>query len=351
MSGDLPGWAVLLLVFLGAPAFAILGHLLVHRIAARILRAEHAPVLIRVLLAGRRSVATSLALLAMLAALPAAGLDETVRGHLGRGITLALTAALGWALTRKVTAVFDAYIDRSRAMAGDDLLARRRRTQLVVFRRVAVTAGVVLTVGLLLTAIPAVRAIGLSLFASAGVAGIVAGLAARPTVSNLVAGVQIAVTQPIRIGDAVLIEGEWGHVEEIGSTYVTVATWDQKTLVVPLTFFLERPIRNWTRNTSQILDTVFLYADYAVPVEAVRQAAKGIVEGSALWDGRVFAVQVTDLRERCMEIRVLVSAADAARMFDLRCLVRERLIAWMAREYPGALARERVELAGEAPRG
>jgi hypothetical protein len=136
-------------------------------------------------------------------------------------------------------------------------------------------------------------------------------------------------------------------VEEIGSTYVTVATWDQRSLIVPLTFFLERPIRNWTRSSSQILDTIFLYADYAVPVEAVRQAAKGIVEGSALWDGRVFAVQVTDLRPTCMEIRVLMSAADAGRMFDLRCLMRERLIAFLAREYPGSLARERVELAGQ----
>jgi hypothetical protein len=345
MTEPAPAWLALAFTFVVAPTLAVAAHGMVHKIAARLIRGENAPVLARVLAAGRRSVALALALLATLVALPAAGLPEAALPYIGRGLALALTGALGWALTRKVAAIFDAYIARSRAMAGDDLLARRRRTQLVVFRRVAVTAGVVLTVGVMLTAIPAVRTIGLSLFASAGVAGIVAGIAARPAVSNLIAGVQLAVTQPIRIGDAVLIEGEWGHVDDIGSTYVTVATWDQRSLIVPLTFFLEKPIRNWTRTSSQILDTVFLYPDYAVPVEAVRQAAKAIVEGSALWDGRVFAVQVTDLRERCMEIRVLVSAADAARMFDLRCLVRERLIAWVMKEHPNALARERVELA------
>jgi small-conductance mechanosensitive channel len=345
MDAATPLWVNLAFTFVIAPSLAVAAHVGIHRVIARLLRGEHAPVLSRVMAHGRRPVAVSLALLAVLAALPASGVPAPVAEHVGPGLALVLTGTLGWALTRKVAAIFDAFIERSRRMVGDDLLARRRRTQLVVFRRVAVGAGALLTIGLILTAIPAVRAVGLSLFASAGVAGIVAGLAARPAVSNLIAGVQLAVTQPVRIGDAVLIEGEWGHVEEIGSTFVTVATWDQRSLIVPLTWFIERPIRNWTRNSAQILDTVFLYADYGVPVDAVRQAARDIVESSALWDGRVFAVQVTDLREACMQIRVLVSAADASRMFDLRCLVRERLIAFVAREYPRALARERVELA------
>jgi small-conductance mechanosensitive channel len=240
----------------------------------------------------------SLALLAMLAVLPASGLSNVTVGYFGRGIGVAFTGALGWALTRKVAAVFDAYIDRARRLGRRRPFRARRRTQLVIFRRLAVSAGVVLTLGLLLTTIPAVRTIGLSLFASAGVAGVVAGVAARPAVSNLIAGLQLALTQPIRIGDAVLIEGEWGHVEEIGSTFVTVVTWDQRSLLVPLTYFLEKPIRNWTRTSSQLLDTAFLYVDYGVPVEAIRKAAREIVEGTPLWDGRAFAVQVTDLRER-----------------------------------------------------
>ena len=344
MIADPPLWLALLLVFVVAPGLAICVLTAVHALLDRLLRAEYAPVLRRVLRDGRLPVAVSLALLAMLAALPASGLSNVTIGYLDRGLGLALTGALGWTLTRKAAAVFDAYLDRAQRLGDSDLPARQRRTQLVIFRRLAVSTGVVLTVGLVLTAIPAVRAVGLSLFASAGVAGIIAGLAARPTVSNLIAGLQLAVTQPVRIGDAVLIEGEWGHVEEIGSTFITVTTWDQRALIVPLTYFLERPIRNWTRSSSQLLDTVLLYVDYGVPVEAIRRAAREIVEASPLWDGRAFAVQVTDLRERSMEIRVLMSAADADRMFDLRCLMRERLIDFVVREHPQALARDRIEL-------
>lgn len=349
MITDLPLWLSLLLVFGVAPALALIAQAAVNALLDRVLRAEHAPVLRRVLRDGRPPVAVALALLAMLVALPASGLPEATAAAVNRGLGLALTGAIGWVLTRKVAAAFDAYLDKARREGRDNLLARQRRTQLVVFRRLAISAGIVLTVGLVLTAIPAVRAVGLSLLASAGVAGIIAGLAARPTVSNLIAGLQLAVTQPIRIGDAVLIEGEWGHVEEIGSTFVTVSTWDQRTLIVPLSYFLERPIRNWTRTSSQLLDTVFLYVDFRVPVEAIRKAAQEIVESTPLWDGRVFAVQVTDLRERCMEIRVLMSAADASRMFDLRCLMRERLIAFVSREYPGALARNRIEIDAPSP--
>jgi small-conductance mechanosensitive channel len=195
-----------------------------------------------------------------------------------------------------------------------------------------------------LTAIPAVRAVGLSLFASAGVAGIVAGLAARPAVSNLIAGIQLALTQPIRIGDSVVVEGDYGTVEEITSTYVTITTWDQRSLVVPLGYFMERPIRNWTKRTTQLLDTVFVYVDYTVPVEAVRAEAKRILDGTPLWDRRVFAVQVTDLQERSMQIRVLMSAANSGNMFDLRCLMREQLIGWLSRQHPNALPQERVEM-------
>jgi small-conductance mechanosensitive channel len=345
---DPPPWLSLLLVFVAAPAATVGAHAAFHALLGRVLVGEHAPVLRRVLHDGRVPVAVALALLAMLATLPVSGLSNVTVGYFSHGLGVAFTGALGWTLTRKTAAVFDAYLDRERRQGEDDLPARRRRTHLVIFRRLAVFVGVVLTLGLLLTSIPAVRAVGLSLFASAGVAGIVAGLAARPAVSNLIAGLQLALTQPIRIGDAVLIEGEWGHVEEIGTTFVAVATWDQRSLLVPLAYFLERPIRNWTRTSSQLLDTVFLYVDPSTPVDAVRQAAREIAEGSPLWDRRVFAVQVTDLRERSMEIRVLVSAADAGRMFDLRCLMRERLIDFIAREHPRALARERVEV-GRSP--
>jgi small-conductance mechanosensitive channel len=341
---DLPQWTSLLLVLIAVPALALAALELVHALLDRLMQARGAPVLKRVLQDGRVAVRVTVALFAAVAVLPAADLPGATTAWLDRILGLLLAGALGWALTRKTGALFDAYIDLSRSGGENDLLMRRRRTQLVVFRRFAVSAGLLLTLGLVLTAIPPVRAIGLSLFASAGVAGIVAGIAARPAVSNLIAGLQLAVTQPIRIGDAVLVEGAWGHVEEIGSTFVTVTTWDQRSLIVPLTYFLEKPISNWTRNSTRLLDTVFIYLDYGVPVEALRAQAKEILKSTPLWDCRVFAVQVTELRERSMEVRILMSAANAGDMFDLRCLVRERLVEWLAREHPQALARDRVEL-------
>ncbi|WP_149539209.1 mechanosensitive ion channel family protein [Siccirubricoccus phaeus] len=340
----LPLWLSLVFVFVIAPLLAVLALAAVHAVLDRLLAHRQAPVLHQVLAQGRPSLAVAAALLAVQAALPAVELPGPLFAAADRLTALALVGALGWSLTRKVAAVFDAYLDGD-AGADANWLIRRRRTQLTVFRRLAVAAGLAITAGLVLTAIPAVRAVGLSLFASAGVAGIVAGIAARPAVSNLIAGIQLALTQPIRLGDAVLVENEWGHVTEITATFVTITTWDQRSLVVPLGYFMERPIRNWTKTSSQLIDTIFLYVDFAVPVEAIRAEAKRILEETKLWDGRVFAVQVTDIRERSMEVRVLMSAANAGVMFDLRCIMREKLIAWLAREYPQGLPQERLELA------
>lgn len=345
LTGPIPLWFSLLLGFVFMPALALGVLALVHAALDRLLRDHQAPVLRRLLRDGRGAVRVAVALLALIATLPELGLPRQLVTAATRLADLALIAALGWMLTRKVAAIFDAWLDRSWT-GEEDWVTRRRRTQLVVFRRLAVSAGVTLTAGLVLTQIPAVRAVGLSLFASAGVAGIVAGLAARPAVSNLIAGIQLALTQPIRIGDAVVVEGDYGTVEEITATYVTITTWDQRSLVVPLTYFIERPIRNWTKRTTQLLDTVFLYVDYTVPVAAVRAEAQRILEGTALWDRRVFAVQVTDLKERSMEIRVLMSASNAGRMFDLRCLMREALIAWLTARHPNALPQERVAMTG-----
>ncbi|WP_090664743.1 mechanosensitive ion channel family protein [Belnapia rosea] len=340
---DMPIWLSLLIAFVLAPVLALLALRLLHTLLDRILANGQARVLRRVIADGRIAVQISVALIAVEVALPTVDLPTAAEQAASRAAALGLVAAIGWAMTRKVAAIFDAY------MEGDlgedaDWLQRRRRTQLIVFRRLAVSAGVLLTAGVVLTAIPAVRAVGLSLFASAGVAGIVAGLAARPAVSNLIAGIQIALTQPIRLGDAVVVEGEWGHVAEITSTYVTIATWDQRSLVVPIAYFTERPIRNWTKTSAQLLDTAFVYVDYTVPVDALRAEARRILEASPLWDKRVFAVQVTDLTERSVEIRVLMSAANSGAMFDLRCLMREQLIAFLAEHYPKALPQARLSV-------
>jgi small-conductance mechanosensitive channel len=202
-----------------------------------------------------------------------------------------------------------------------------------------------LTAGFALMSFDSVRQFGVSLFASAGVAGIAAGLAARPVLGNLIAGMQIAITQPIRLGDVLVIQGNWGTVEEISSTYVVLKIWDWRRLIVPLSYFFDNPFENWTRSSASLIGTVMLYVDYTVPVDAVRDKLNEIVRASPLWDGQVVNLQVTDAREETVEVRALVSARDSGATFDLRCEVREKLIAFLGAEYPGALPRRRQQAA------
>jgi small-conductance mechanosensitive channel len=204
---------------------------------------------------------------------------------------------------------------------------------------------VIVTVGAALMTFEPVRQYGVSLFASAGVAGLVAGLAARPVLSNLFAGVQLAMTQPIRIDDAVIVEGEWGTIEEITSTYVVVRIWDLRRLIVPLTYFIEKPFQNWTRESSNLLGAAMIYVDYRAPVEAIRQKLTEIVKASNNWDGRVINLQVTNANENTMELRCLMSASSAGMAFNLRCEVREKMIDFLQKEHPEALPRQRSEVA------
>jgi small-conductance mechanosensitive channel len=224
---------------------------------------------------------------------------------------------------------------------SSDVHVRRRQTRLNLLRRLATVTVAVATVSIVFMSIPALRAVGVSLFASAGVAGIAIGLAARPAITNLLAGIQIAFTEPIRIGDQVVLEGEWGTVEDITSTYVVVNIWDQRRLILPLSYFLEKPFQNWTRESPQLLGTSMFYVDYSVPVEEMRQQLSHILRDTKLWDGRACALQVTDLRENTVEIRALMSARNAGSAFELRCHVREKMIEWLRAEYPHALPRTR----------
>lgn len=189
-----------------------------------------------------------------------------------------------------------------------------------------------------------VRTLGASLLASAGVVGVIAGIAARSTIGNLVAGLQIAFAEPIRLEDVVVVEGEWGQVEEITLTYVVVRIWDQRRLILPTTYFIDQPFENWTRSSTELLGTVTLHADYTVPVEALRQELERIVQTSTLWNRQVATVQVVGATERTVEVRALVSADTAADVWDLRCDVREKLLAFLQREHPAALPRVRAEL-------
>lgn len=263
-------------------------------------------------------------------------------------LALGLIASVGWVMIGVVSAAERAILSRHRVDVADNLEARRMHTQLRVIRRTMVFFILVVTAAAMLMTFPRVQQIGASLLASAGIAGLVIGMAARPALENLIAGLQIALTQPIRLDDVVIIDGEWGRIEEITATYVVVRIWDQRRLIVPFSKVLQEPFQNWTRTSADILGTVFLYADWTVPVDPVRRELERIVRASPLWDGRVVGLVVTDATERTVQLRALVSAADASSAWDLRCHVREQLIAFLQREYPGCLPRVRAEVHGEA---
>ncbi len=201
-----------------------------------------------------------------------------------------------------------------------------------------------LAVAAMLMTFEGIEQLGKGLLASAGIAGVVIGFAAQRTLGTFVAGMQIAFTQPIRVDDVVIVEGEWGRIEEITLTYVVVKIWDLRRLILPINYFIEKPFQNWTRVSADILGTVFLYVDYTVPLEAIRQELTRLLKDHKLWDGKVNVVQVTNATERTVEVRLLVSAKDAGSAWDLRCDLREKMIDFLQREYPDALPRIRAEL-------
>ncbi|AIO66340.1 mechanosensitive ion channel family protein [Burkholderia oklahomensis] len=251
--------------------------------------------------------------------------------------------SLTWLLMRLAAAVGDAIIRAHPIDTPDNLEARRIHTQTRVLARTVMVLIVIIGTGAALMTFPNVRQVGASLLASAGVAGLVAGIAARPVLGNLIAGLQIALSQPIRLDDVVIIQGEWGRIEEITGTYVSVRLWDQRRLVVPLQWFIENPFQNWTRSSAELIGTVFLYVDYRLPLDPLRAELARIVAAAPEWDGRVQVLQVTDATERSMQLRALVSARDSSLAWDLRCRVREGLVAFINAHYPHCLPRERAE--------
>jgi small-conductance mechanosensitive channel len=285
-----------------------------------------------------------LPLLAVVFVLQVVPLPENWRAALQHLVELGVMGSIGWGfagLAQVVTEIIDSRYD---AEATEDIAARRIHTQAQVIQRIVVALISMTTLAAMLMTFPGVRQLGTSMLASAGLAGLVAGIAARSTLSSLIAGLQVAVTQPIRIGDSVVVEGEWGWIEEIGTTYVVVRIWDLRRMILPLTYFIEKPFQNWTHTSADLLGTAMLYADYTVPVEEVRQELHRILISSPLWDGKVWALQVTDLTEQSVQIRALMSASNASKAFDLRCEVRENLIRFLQKEYPQCLPRRRGEL-------
>ena len=257
-----------------------------------------------------------------------------------------LVALLGWLGIGGVY-VFQAFtLSKFDTTVADNLRARRVHTQMQFFRRVLVALVVLLDLGAMLWSFhdPQLWKFGTGLLASAGVASLILATAAKSTASNLIAGMQIALSEPIRIDDVVVIQGEWGRIEEITSTYVIVKIWDERRLVVPLSYFIEQPFENWTRRRGDLLGTSFLYLDYAVPLEPLRAELERVVSASPLWDKRVCLLQVTNLTDRSMELRCLVSSAGSPQLFDLRCLVREKMVEFVREHFPEALPTMRMEM-------
>ena len=263
---------------------------------------------------------------------------------------LGASGRMGRELIRGISAVQVALLSRYRMDVPDNLSARKIYTQVSVIRKIIVTAVVIITIGSILMLFDPVRQFGTSILASAGIAGIVIGFAAQKTLGNFLAGIQIALTQPLLVDDVVVVEGEFGQIEEITLTYVTVRTWDLRRLVLPITYFVEKPFQNWSRVSTELLGTVILYLDYQVPMGELRKELKRLVENNPKWDRKVCSLQVTDAKQNTIEVRALISSTDPGKTFGLRCEVREGLVEFLCRNFPESLPRVRkVEEPSENP--
>jgi len=325
-----------------AVAITLVVLVIVRRVALRI--AKRTPVeldelLIRRLSPPVRLLAPTVVVLFVSAPMVLAGFAEEFR-HL---VAIVLIGAIAWTLVALLEALETFLLRRYDITAQDNLRARSKHTQLRVLTRTIEIFVVIIAIAVALMTFPRVRELGASLLASAGLAGLVVGLAARPLLENVIAGLQIALTEPIRIDDVVIVDGEWGRIEELTATYVVVKIWDERRLIVPLSWFLTNPFQNWTRSSAQLLGTIFLYLDYRAPVGAIREELKRLCEASEHWDKRVCVVQVTDAKNREIEVRLLVSAANSGALFNLRCQAREGVITFLQKHHPEGLPRTRFE--------
>lgn len=334
------------------PAFALVGavllgfgaHFLIFLAATPLARRTDNIVDDALVRRGKKVLRAILPVAAVFLVLPVLPVNQAVLDLIRRIIALVLIALGGW-LTVELMKVFGDVIRAKHPLDDkDNLQARQAHTRVNILNRITIYVCILLTLLLMLMIFPSIRHIGISLFASAGVAGLVVALAARPLLANFIAGIQIALTDAIRLDDVVIVEGEWGWIEEIRITYVVVRIWDLRRLVLPISHFIEKPFQNWTRTTADLLGSVFIYADYSVPVEEVRQELHRILESSEMWDGKVWGLQVTNTTEHAMEMRALMSSPDSSIGWDLRCHVREKLLQFLQERYPDSLPRTRAEL-------
>jgi small-conductance mechanosensitive channel len=287
-------------------------------------------------------VATLLAVW-LLSALPGAGIADPHEDVLRHALVVACIMSVSWLLTKLLFMAEDAALQHVRVDVADNRRARKVRTQLATLRRLTAVVIAVVAVAAILMTFSGLRAYGASVLASAGVVGVIAGLAAQTTLSNVFAGLQLVFTDALRIDDVVVVEDEWGRIEELTLTYVVVHLWDERRLVLPATYFTTTPFQNWTRSESRVLGSVELHVDPATPIAALRRRAREVIDAHPLWDRRDWVLQVTDTTEFTVVVRVLASAADAASAWDLRCDIREQLIAFLQAEHPESLTRLRTQ--------
>lgn len=336
-----PAWGVLL----GA-LVATLVALIVHRTGNAVLRRiARGPVARGVVASCARPARMVLPLIALQSVWQAAPDSILLINQVRHGNALLLMVAITWLVLNALEGMTKGIAERHSFDVADNQDARRIMTQTRLLVRVASTGVVVAGLSLMLMTFPGARQVGASLLASAGVLGLVVGIAARPVMSNMIAGLQLALAQPIRLDDVLILKGEWGRVEEITATYVVMKIWDERRLIIPLHWFIENTFENWTRHNSQIMGTVLLWVDYRMPLAPLREEAQRICEAAAEWDKRLCQLQVVEAGQSSVQLRVLVTSADAGLNWDLRCKVREALVDFMQRAYPQHLPMMRAELA------
>ena len=274
-------------------------------------------------------------------------IPEKFSAPLNKLLSILLIAVIAWIAIRTTGVIKQIILSRYDIDQKDNLEARKVYTQFRIIERVVVFIIIILAVSISLMSFGVIRKLGISILASAGLAGIILGFAAQRVIGGILAGIQLAISQPVRLDDVVIVENEWGRIEEINLTFVVIRLWDQRRLIVPTTYFIEKPFQNWTKTTSEITGTVFIRADYTLPVERVRDELARLLKESDLWDGRTGILQVTDADDTTIELRALVSASDASRAFDLRAHIRENLIRFIQKNYPHSLPHRRISNKGE----
>ena len=350
MLEELQGWLWPAGVVIGAVFLAFVGHYVVFAVAASLARKTDNAVDNALVLHGGKGTRLLFPILAVFLTVPVLPLAPDAAGAIRHFVGLCLIASVGWLLIELTKVVNDLIETKHTVQDPDNLQARQIHTKFRIFNRIWTYLVIFLSLIFMLMTFPAIRLFGVSLFATAGLAGIVAAMAARPVLANFIAGLQVALTDTIRLDDVVIVEGEWGWIEEIGTTYVVVRIWDLRRLILPISYFIERPFQNWTRKTADLLGTVFIYADYTVPVEEVRQELHRILKSSPLWDQKVWNLQITNATEQTLELRALMSAPDSSQAWELRCFVREKLVQFLQQRHPQSLPKTRAEFqAGPLP--